>query len=51
MHSVLHNQEGGGQPLPIANPLTDKPMPDYLPHFLRIVNVDIIGPVTSPKPI
>ena len=35
----------------VTSPLADKPTPDYVPHFLRIVNVDIIGPVTTFKPI
>jgi hypothetical protein len=42
---------GSGQEWLVTNPLADKPTPDYVPHFLRIVNVDIIGPVTTPKPI
>jgi hypothetical protein len=51
MHSILHILEGSRQPLAAASPLADMPMPDYRPHFLRIVNVDIIGPATPAKPI
>jgi hypothetical protein len=51
MHCIVQIQEGSGRALAIASPLGDKPMPDYLPHFLRIVNVDIIGPTAPIKPI
>jgi hypothetical protein len=40
-----------GQEWLVTNPLADKPRPDYVPYLLRIVNVDIIGPVPLFKPI
>lgn len=48
---LLRSQKEGGKLLSISTPTTPGNTTIHLPHFLRIVNVDIIGPGSLPKVI
>ena len=52
MHEQLLSFQQVGDTLIAASiPTAALPNPVHLPHFLRIVNVDIIGPGPLPKVI